>query len=279
MVSGWGWGVGYLGGLGCLALALVGFVQTDTPLFGVGKEEAAHIRATAPMVALWYLAFMLPFVFLTPDAPGRGHPPATALRIGLATLARTLREARAQPELVATVGTIEALPGAINVIPGEVRFMLDIRSPSDDVRVAAVAAIRTELSAIAARRNVSLALTPLQEQRATACAPRLVTLIEQAIRTEGFPVRRLPSGAGHDGMAMSALTDIAMLFIRCRGGISHHPTETMTAEDAEMALQHGDSIKQFQADRPSLAEREHWEYLVSKICAGSCRRMIACRPR
>lgn len=97
--SGWGWGVGYLGGLGCLALALVGFVQTDTPLFGVGKEEAAHIRATAPMVALWYLAFMLPFVFLTPDAPGRGHPPATALRIGLATLARTLREARAQPEL------------------------------------------------------------------------------------------------------------------------------------------------------------------------------------
>ena len=97
--SGWGWGVGYLGGLGCLALALVGFVQTDTPLFGVGKEEAAHIRATAPMVALWYLAFMLPFVFLTPDAPGRGYPPATALKIGLATLARTLREARAQPEL------------------------------------------------------------------------------------------------------------------------------------------------------------------------------------
>ena len=97
--SGWGWGVGYLGGLCCLALALIGFVQTDTPLFGVGKDEAAHIRATAPMVALWYLAFMLPFVFLTPDAPGRGHPPATALRIGLATLARTLREARAQPEL------------------------------------------------------------------------------------------------------------------------------------------------------------------------------------
>lgn len=97
--SGWGWGVGYLGGLGCLALALVGFVQTDTPLFGIGKEEAANIRATAPMTALWYLAFLLPFAFMTPEAPGRGYPPRTALKIGLATLARTLREARGQPDL------------------------------------------------------------------------------------------------------------------------------------------------------------------------------------
>ena len=97
--SGWGWGVGYLGGLGCLALALLGFVQTETPLFGVGKEAAANIRATAPMTALWYLAFLLPFVFLTPDAPGRGHPPRTALRIGLGTLAATLRAARGEPAL------------------------------------------------------------------------------------------------------------------------------------------------------------------------------------
>ncbi len=97
--SGWGWGIGYLGGLGCLALALLGFVQTDTPLFGVGKEAAANIRATAPMTALWYLAFMLPFVFLTPDAPGRGYPPSTALKIGIATLARTIREARGEPAL------------------------------------------------------------------------------------------------------------------------------------------------------------------------------------
>jgi UMF1 family MFS transporter len=97
--SGWGWGIGYLGGLGCLAVALVGFVQTDTPWFGVGKEEAANIRATAPMTALWYLAFLLPFVFLTPDAPGRGYPPRTAIKIGLAQLARTLKDARRQPDL------------------------------------------------------------------------------------------------------------------------------------------------------------------------------------
>jgi UMF1 family MFS transporter len=97
--SGLGWGVGYLGGLGCLAVALVGFVQTETPWFGVGKEQAAHIRATAPMVALWYLAFMLPFAFLTPDAPGRGNLPQTAIRIGLAQLGRTIKEARQQPDL------------------------------------------------------------------------------------------------------------------------------------------------------------------------------------
>jgi len=98
-LSGLGWGIGYLGGLGCLAVALVGFVQTDQPWFGVGKDEAAHIRATAPMVALWYLAFMLPFVFMTPDAPGLGHPPRAAIKIGLAHLGRTLREARQHPDL------------------------------------------------------------------------------------------------------------------------------------------------------------------------------------
>lgn len=98
-LSGFGWGVGYVGGLGCLAVALVGFVQTDTPWFGVGKEEAAHIRATAPMVALWYLAFLLPFAFLTPDTPGRGLPPMAALKTGLAGLGATIRTARATPDL------------------------------------------------------------------------------------------------------------------------------------------------------------------------------------
>ncbi|MSP48650.1 MAG: MFS transporter [Alphaproteobacteria bacterium] len=98
-LSGLGWGIGYVGGLFCLAVALVGFVQTDTPWFGVGKEEEANIRATAPMTALWYLAFLLPFAFLTPDTPGRGLPPMQALRAGLADLAGTIRDARRQPDL------------------------------------------------------------------------------------------------------------------------------------------------------------------------------------
>jgi MFS transporter, UMF1 family len=98
-LSGLGWGIGYVGGLCCLALALVGFVQTDTPLFGIGKEDAANIRAVAPMTALWYLVFLLPFWFLTPDAPGRGLRPLAAIRAGLADLISTLRAARAQPDL------------------------------------------------------------------------------------------------------------------------------------------------------------------------------------
>jgi UMF1 family MFS transporter len=98
-LSGWGWGIGYVGGLLCLFVALVGFVQTDTPWFGVGKEEAANIRAVAPMTALWYLVFLLPFALLTPDAPGRGLAPRAAVRAGLADLAATLRAARAEPDL------------------------------------------------------------------------------------------------------------------------------------------------------------------------------------
>ena len=57
----------------------------------------------------------------------------------------------------------------------------------------------------------------------------------EAVEAEGFEVRELPSGAGHDAMAMAGLTDIGMLFVRCRDGISHHPAESMTVADAEVA--------------------------------------------
>lgn len=93
-VSGWGWGVGYFGGLACLAVALVGFVQTDTPWFGVGNEDAAHIRATAPLVAAWMAAFSLPLFLFTRDEPSTGIGLAQAARDGLRQLVATARDAR-----------------------------------------------------------------------------------------------------------------------------------------------------------------------------------------
>jgi len=139
----------------------------------------------------------------------------------------------AQPELVATVGRIEALPGAVNVIPGSARFTVDVRAPVDAQRLGAVAAIEAEFAAICGRRGLLLRNERTQEMGVAACAPWLIERMEDAIRAEGVVPRRLPSGAGHDGLAMQALADIAMLFVRCAKGISHNPAEAITAADAE----------------------------------------------
>jgi len=92
--SGWGWGLGYAGGLGCLVLALVGFIQTDHPWFGAGKAEAANVRATALVVAVWFALFALPLFLLVHEKPGRAVPLRAAVGEGLRALARTVREVR-----------------------------------------------------------------------------------------------------------------------------------------------------------------------------------------
>ena len=137
------------------------------------------------------------------------------------------------PELVGTVGKLECLPGAVNVIPGKVRFTIDMRSPRDPERLAAVADVLRELQAIGERRNVAIKATKTHEGAVAPCAAWLQNQIGAAIEAEGLPVRKLPSGAGHDGMAMIELADIGMLFVRCEKGISHNPAEAMTLADVE----------------------------------------------
>lgn len=135
--------------------------------------------------------------------------------------------------LVGTVGAITALPGATNVIPGRVSFTLDIRAPEDSHRERAVAEIVRRIEAIAKRRELALQIDVTHENRTVPCAPWLKAQVAEAIAAEGFGVFELPSGAGHDGMAMIDVTDVAMLFVRCRGGISHHPAEHVEAADAD----------------------------------------------
>jgi allantoate deiminase len=143
------------------------------------------------------------------------------------------RTGKSEAELVATVGRIEALPGAINVIPGEARFSVDVRAPLDEQRARALARIEAEFGAICKRRGMSPAIERMQDFGVTACAPWLMAQFERAIAAEGLRVKRLPSGAGHDGMAIRAIADIAMLFVRCEKGVSHNPAEAITAADAE----------------------------------------------
>lgn len=146
------------------------------------------------------------------------------------------RRCGGKPGLVGTVGQFNVPNGATNVVPGRAVFSIDIRAGADAERVAAVADVLAEIERVCARRQVRAQIRKTHEAASVPCAPWLQAQWAAAIERAGVPVRHLPSGAGHDAMAIAALTDVAMLFVRCgNGGISHHPTETMTAEDAQVA--------------------------------------------
>ena len=149
------------------------------------------------------------------------------------------REARDEPGLVATVGLITALPGAANVIPGEVRMSLDVRHPYDEVRSLAVANLVTRAQQVAQRRGLELGYRTLHEQPAVPCDPKLSEMLALSVQAQGYPVHRMVSGAGHDAMIMSALCPSALLFLRSPGGLSHHPEESVWPQDAEAALRVG----------------------------------------
>jgi len=139
-------------------------------------------------------------------------------------------------DLVATVGRLEALPGAANVIAGEVRFTMDVRAGEAARRDRGAAEILAALPEIAARRGLSVAVEQVHDLPASPCDPALMDLLEDALVAGGHPAKRLVSGAGHDAMIMAALCPTAMLFIRCREGISHNPAEYVEPADADAAL-------------------------------------------
>jgi allantoate deiminase len=175
---------------------------------------------------------------LTGQAGHAGTVPMNLRHDALAAAAECVlaieRIAREDPELVGTVGRIDAKPGAINVIPGEVQFTIDIRAPRDELRQRAVRDAIGQIDAVSNRRGIRAKTELLQELGVTSCAPWLMQQLERAVAAEGVRVRRLPSGAGHDGMAIQAIADVAMLFVRCKAGISHNPAESISAEDAAM---------------------------------------------
>jgi allantoate deiminase len=143
---------------------------------------------------------------------------------------------RAQPGLVATVGEIAAAPNASNVIPGSVTASIDVRHADDATLAAATAALETAAEQAAEARGVRLDWELVQANRATPCDPALTRSLADAVAAEDLPVERLPSGAGHDGVALAAVTPIAMLFVRCAGGVSHHPDESVRADDVAVAI-------------------------------------------
>ncbi|MFY9968145.1 MAG: allantoate amidohydrolase [Roseiarcus sp.] len=155
-----------------------------------------------------------------------------AAEMALAIEARARRET----DLVATIGRLEVWPGATNVIPGHVQFAIDVRAPDDERRAAALADIKARIDAIAEARGVGATVAKTHEANAFVCDPRVVAGLTRAVDQLGVQPRLLPSGAGHDTMVMGALCPAGMLFVRCKGGISHNPLESITVGDCAYGL-------------------------------------------
>ena len=145
--------------------------------------------------------------------------------------------ARGQDGMVATVGRIEAHPGAPNVIPGEVNLSLDLRHGDDGVRESALEALRERAEGIAAARGINSFWRVRQESRAVPTDEDLSATLARAVEDLGMPAHRLPSGAGHDAAEVAAIAPVAMLFVRCEGGVSHNPAESVKEGDVAVAIE------------------------------------------
>lgn len=142
---------------------------------------------------------------------------------------------------VGTVGSVTTQPGVVNVICGQVTISLDLRSSEVETLRGAYETIISKVSAAACLRGVEFSQDVFLDLDACPCSPEFVAQLEAAVRETGHRAILIPSGAGHDAMAMSRLTEIGMLFVRCKGGISHNPAESVTVEDVAVgahALMH-----------------------------------------
>ena len=144
--------------------------------------------------------------------------------------------ARRTPGLMATVGQLQVGPGAGNVIPGQVQLSLDVRHARDGVRAVAWRRLQQLAQKIARQRHLRVQFKMMHSAAAVACAREFTQTLAQAVQKHQPRVLRLPSGAGHDAAVMAAITPVAMLFVRCRRGISHHPAESVRVADIAIAL-------------------------------------------
>lgn len=213
---------------------LLGFVEVHIEQGPVLEREGLALGVVSAIAGATRLQ-----VTVTGMAGHAGTVPMGLRRDALAAAAEAILAVeaccRGHDGVVGTVGQIEARPGAVNVIAGATSFSVDVRAGDDAQRAAALARIQAAFDAIATRRAVRIETERTHEADACPCSDWLSARLAAAIAARDLPVRRLPSGAGHDAMAMAALTDVAMLFVRCAGGISHHPDEAMSRHDAQVA--------------------------------------------
>lgn len=176
------------------------------------------------------------FSFEIIGKPGHAGTVPVAIRqdalLGASDLISYIEKIAIQNEpLVATVGKLTVGPGASNVIPGLVTGTLDIRDLNVERKQKAIDAILTESKRVAEARGLQITFDQVMEADPVYCNGQMITLIEESISEQSGSVVSLVSGAGHDAMAMADVTNVAMIFVRCKDGLSHHPDEFVTVED------------------------------------------------
>jgi allantoate deiminase len=199
--------------------------REDIPV-GIVSGIAAQTRARVTLVGM---------------SGHAGTVPMSMRRDALAAGAEVVlaAESLAQKEegLVATVGQLSVQPGAGNVIPGKVTLSLDVRHTENRVRDQAYETLRARTQAICDRRSISLEWEDMQDNDSVECSRELSTKLAEAVQAAGYPVRELVSGAGHDTVIMSGVCPVTMLFVRCKGGVSHNPAESVQVEDVAAAIE------------------------------------------
>lgn len=148
-----------------------------------------------------------------------------------------INELAVEHGVVATVGKISVTPDAVNVIPGRCEFSLDIRSGSDEARDAAVDAILAAAQQITDHGACRFEHHQFHSASAVKCDTEITGHIEAAIVSQGLELKTLLSGAGHDAMVFEGVAPIGMIFVRCKGGISHHPAESVQLDDVARGIE------------------------------------------
>jgi len=221
--------------LGSPAPELAGYLEVHIEQGPVLEREGLRVGVVSAIAGQTRVR-----VVLAGEAGHAGTVPMAARHDALAAAAEVVlaveRVGRSTDGLVSTVGALSLAPNVGNVVPGEVRMLLEVRHADDDVRARAAEAIRSEVERIASARGVDASWTLRYDTPAVELAPDLRRQLEAAIEAAGDPVRSLVSGAGHDAVVLSRLCGASMLFVRCAGGISHDPRESVDEADVATAL-------------------------------------------
>jgi beta-ureidopropionase / N-carbamoyl-L-amino-acid hydrolase len=178
---------------------------------------------------------------LTGQADHSGATPMNLRRDALTGAAEIIlaieRLASSAPDVVGTVGTIQAEPGAINIVPGQVVLSIDIRGTSSEQKRRVVEDVMKEIEETAQRRNLQTSIETLGEEEPVQLNSELIELLESCCEDRAIPHLRMPSGAGHDAMQMAQICPAAMLLVPSRRGISHNPDEWTELEDLFAGVQ------------------------------------------
>ncbi|AXK80006.1 allantoate amidohydrolase [Pseudolabrys taiwanensis] len=168
--------------------------------------------------------------------PMRMRRDALAGAAEMALMIERVGRDNAASHMVATVGRFDVSPGATNIIPASVTFTIDLRDLDDRLRQSAIDTIRREARAVAEKRDLGVIFEVFHDAAAVASDGKLQQHFADAITALGHKPMRLPSGAGHDAQTMAQLCPSAMMFVRCRRGISHNPAEYASPADMGLAV-------------------------------------------